>query len=259
MPGAPAGPIVVAVVAAHDEEMTIAATVAALVGLSEVDRVLVVDDGSSDGTAGAARRAGATVLRLPLNRGKGGAVAAGVEAMPEADVYLLVDGDVGGSAAAARALLLPVLDGDADMAVGLLPAAGKQGGLGLVRDLSAAGAARATGRRPEAPLSGQRAVRGELLRKVERAPGFGLETALNIDAVTAGARVVEVPVVMEHRHTGRGPRGFWHRARQGGAVVRALWPRLTSTASRTALIVALLALALVVAVWSGSRWQPSSV
>jgi len=251
--------LVVAIVAARNEAATVGATVAALDGLTQVDRVLVVDDASRDDTADVARTAGATVLRLPRNRGKGGAVSAAIDSSPDADVYLMVDGDVGASAAAARALLVPVLNGEADMSVGILPAAGRRGGFGVVRDLSAAGAARATGWRPSAPLSGQRAVRGELLRSIDLARGFGLETALNIDAVRAGGRVVEVPVVMEHRHTGRGPRGFAHRAGQGAAVVRALWPRLTSSAFRITLIVALAVLALGLALWSGNRWEPTSV
>jgi len=250
---------VVAIVAAHNEAATVAATVAALQRLSEVGRVVVVDDGSRDATAEEARSAGAVVLQLPRTLGKGGAVAAAVHSTPDADVYLLVDGDVGASAAATRALLRPVVDGDADMAVGVLPAAGKRGGFGLVRDLSAAGAARAIGRRPESPLSGQRAIRASLLRELDLAPGFGLETALNIDAVRAGARVVEVPVVMEHRHTGRGPRGFAHRAAQGADVVRALWPRLTSASFRIGLIITITVLALGAALWSGSRWEPASV
>ena len=254
-----AKPLVVAVVAARNERATIGATVSALGRLAEVDRVVVVDDGSRDATAEEARTAGAVVLQLPRTRGKGGAVAAAVEGTPDAAVYLLVDGDVGASATAARALLRPVLDGEADMTVGVLPAAGKRGGFGLVRDLSAAGSARATGWRPTTPLSGQRAVRAEILRSLDLAPGFGLETALNIDAVRSGARVVEVPVVMEHRHTGRGPRGFAHRAAQGADVARALWSRLTSATFRMALIVAVTVLALGAALWSGSRWDPTSV
>ncbi|MBV8295678.1 MAG: glycosyltransferase family 2 protein, partial [Acidimicrobiia bacterium] len=56
-------PLVVAVVAARDEQETIGATAAALLALREVDRVLVVDDGSRDQTAVRALSAGATVLR----------------------------------------------------------------------------------------------------------------------------------------------------------------------------------------------------
>ena len=69
-------PRVVALVAAKDRADTVAATVAALRRLPDVDEVLVVDDGSTDDTSSSAARAGAWVLRLPENVGKGGAVAA---------------------------------------------------------------------------------------------------------------------------------------------------------------------------------------
>jgi hypothetical protein len=234
-------------------------TVRALRGLEGVDDVLVVDDGSIDDTAEVARASGARVLRLPVNRGKGGAVSAGVEATPEADVYLLIDADVGDGATAAAALLEPVLAGEADLAVGVLPAAGGRGGFGFVRDLARAGITRACGFRPEAPLSGQRAVRAPLLRSLELAPRFGLETAFTIDAVRAGARVIEVPVVMGHRQTGRTLAGFAHRARQGRDIARALWPRLTTGRTRMALLVAALVVALVATTWSGGRATPDGV
>ena len=253
------GPRVVALVAARDRADTVAATVAAVRGVDGVDDVLVVDDGSADDTAEVARAAGARVLRLPVNRGKGGAVTAGVEATPEADVYLLVDADVGDDAAASAVLLPPVLAGEADLTVGVLPAAGGRGGFGLVRDLARAGITRACGFRPEAPLSGQRAVRAPLLRSLQLANRFGLETAFTIDAVRAGARVLELPVVMGHRHTGRSLAGFAHRAGQGRDIVRALWPRLTTARTRMALLAAALVVALVAATWSGSRAEPDSV
>ena len=219
---------VTAVVPARDRADTVGHTVSALAGLAEVETVWVVDDGSADDTASVAAAAGARVIPLPVNVGKGGAVAAAVAATPYAEVYLLVDADVGTSAVNAGPLLGPLLAGEADMTVGVLPAAGGKGGFGLVRDLAGAGITRACGFRPRAPLSGQRAVAGPLLRSLALTPRFGLEVGLTIDAIRAGARVVEVDVDLAHHHTGRSLAGFAHRAGQGRDVVVALWPRLTS-------------------------------
>ena len=251
---------VVAVVPAKDAAGSIGATVTAVGGVAGVGEVLVVDDGSADATADAARAAGAWVLRLPENRGKGGAVAAAVAASPETDVYLLVDADTGATAAATGTLLEPVLAGEAEMTVGVLPSAGRRGGFGLVRRLARAGIRWGTGGfEAGAPLSGQRAVSGPLLRSLDLAPRFGLEVGLTVDALRAGARVVELPVAMDHRHTGRSPAGFLHRARQGADAARALWPRLTSSRSRLALVLVAALVAGALASWSGSRSFPSSV
>ena len=249
---------VVAVVPAKDRADSIVATVAALARIESVDRVVVVDDGSSDGTGNLAAAAGATVARLPVNRGKGAAVAAGIAAAPDADVYLLIDADLGDTAGLADALLAPVLAGDADMTVAVLPSAGSRGGFGSVRKLAAAGIERATGFAPRAPLSGQRAVRGELLRSLPLAGRFGLETGLTIDAIRAGGRVVEVDVPMDHRHTGRRLAGFRHRGNQGVDILRALWPRLTSPALRTAIIVGTFLMASAAALVAGSGAEPES-
>jgi len=204
---------VVAIVPAFDRADSIEATVEALRAVRDVQRVIVVDDGSGDDTPALADRAGAIVIRQPANLGKGAAVTAGVAAAPDADVYLLIDADLGSTAGLADALLAPVLRGDAEMTVGVLPSAAGRGGLGFVRRLSAAGIRRATGFEARAPLSGQRAVTGPLLRSIVLADRFGLETGLTIDAVRSGARVLEIDVAMDHRHTGRRLAGFGrHRA-----------------------------------------------
>lgn len=253
--------VTVALVPARDAADTIGATVNALAALEAVHEVVVIDDGSIDGTGAAAAAAGARVVTLATNRGKGGAVAAGVDATPDADIYLLVDADVGVTAAGAAVLVAPVLDGRADLVVGVLPAAGRRGGLGTVRRLARFAIRRGTrgGFDPQAPLSGQRAVRAELLRSLELADGFGLEAAMTIDVVRTGARVVEVDVEMDHRHTGRSVAGFRHRGVQGLHLGRALWPRLTSAGQRIAAIAAVFGLVLAAMAWSGSRWEPSSV
>jgi hypothetical protein len=250
---------VVAVVAAKDRAGTVGETVAALRGLAIVDQVLVVDDGSRDGTGDVAHAAGAAVLRLPENRGKGAAVSAGVAAAPTADVYLLVDDDTGATAALAERLVPPVLAGTADMTVAVLPSAGSKGGFGTVAEVARRVIKRASGYDSRAPLSGQRAVRGPLLRSLlPLADRFGLETGLTIDALRAGARVTEVEVAMEHAHTGRSFSGFRHRANQGRDVLRAAWPRLTTSRQRIALMVVVSVLALAAGLGFGASWEPAS-
>lgn len=255
------GPVVVALVPAKDRADSVAATVTALWGIGGVDEVVVVDDGSTDATAEAALAAGARVVVLRANQGKGGAVQAGIAATPHAGVYVLIDADLGATAAMAGDLLAPVLAGDADMTIAVLPPAGRKAGLGGVKRLAAAGIKRGTGGRffPRAPLSGQRAVDAGLLRSLPLAERFGLEAALSIDAVRAGARVVEVEVAMDHRHTGRTLAGFRHRATQGVQIARALWPRLTSARQRVLAIVVLSALLAGSALWSGKRQEPANV
>lgn len=234
---------VVALVPSKDRAESTARTVSALLATGAVDRVLVIDDGSGDDTAIRAHAAGARVLRLGRNRGKAGAIAAGVEAEPDADVYLLIDADIAEDARFAPELLAPVLADEADLVIGVLPAAGSRGGFGLVRRFARWGVRRGSGFDGTAPLSGQRAVRGRFLRQMGGVSRFGLEVAMTIDAARAGARIREVPVPMEHQHTGRSLAGFRHRAFQGRDVAAALWPRLVpGTWRRIALVVLVLGL-----------------
>lgn len=215
---------VIALIPAHDEADRIAATVTAALGVSGIDRVMVIDDASSDGTAAIARDAGAEVLALAENRGKGGALQAGLDLVAQdADVVVLLDGDLGATAAEAGLLLAPVLDGAADMTIATLPRPPKSGGFGLVKGLARWGIRTMSGFEPTAPLSGQRALNEAALRAATPfATGYGVEVALTVRAARAGMRLLEVPTTMGHAATGRDVAGFIHRGRQFRHVAVAL-------------------------------------
>lgn len=220
------GVAVSAIIPAYNEAGRVGETVRALARAGVADEVLVVDDGSWDGTGAAAAGAGAAVLRLPSNGGKGAALDAGA-ALARGRVLLFLDADLGATAGEAAALVAPVLSGEADMAVAVFPRrGGGNGGFGLTVGLARWGIRRLTGLCPVAPLSGQRALRRPLYDAAGPcAPGFGVEVGLTVDALRAGFRVVEVPVRMDHAVTGRDLAGFCHRGRQFLAVLRALLDR----------------------------------
>src|SRR5919205_568707 len=81
-----------------------------------VQQVLVVDNGSTDDTAGAARRAGAHVVAEP-RRGYGYACAAGVAAA-SGEILAFMDGDGSFVPGQLQALLTPILSGQADLVLG---------------------------------------------------------------------------------------------------------------------------------------------
>ncbi len=218
-------PRIVAVVAARDEGDRVGPTVEAIRSLPEVDAVVVVDDGSRDATAPLAQAAGARVLVAPRSRGKGRALERALD-MVSADVYLLLDADLGASAKEASWLLEPVVAGKADMTVGVLPPQRGHGGFRIVKRMVGMLIRGLSGFRAAEPMSGQRAVSGEALTAVRPlAAGFGVELGMTVDAVRAGLRVVEVTVEMEHAPTGRDLQGFLHRLRQGLDHLRAALPR----------------------------------
>ncbi len=225
--------LVVAIVPAYNEAVRVGDTVRALA--SFCDEVIVVDDGSTDATATSAQSAGARVIRLPRNRGKGAALAAGVQAAGTAGVLLLADADLGVSAKELRTLLPGVISGYHDVAIAA-PAPGALSGLGMVESLARSGIRRLTGATFARPLSGQRAIRADVARELGFAGGFGAETAMTIDALRAGYRVVEVPCEFTHAKTGRDLAGFAHRARQGAQVAGALLRRSLRAGHRRGIV-----------------------
>jgi glycosyltransferase involved in cell wall biosynthesis len=226
---------VAVVIPARNESDRIRATIAGAAGLPGVDMVVVVDDGSADGTAALAESVSAVVVRHGRSRGKGAAMETGAEAVRllERDQgrvsprhLLFLDADLADTAGDAAPLIEPVRAGAADMTIAAFSARVRRGGHGLVLRLAGAGIERATGWRPAQPLSGQRCLtRAAFEAARPLAAGFGAETALTIDLLRRGMRVREVEVPLAHRATGRDWRSQLHRARQFADVARALAAR----------------------------------
>lgn len=152
------------IIPAYNEGPRIAAVTSVLSKCDFVDEVLVVNDGSSDNTAQAARATGIEVLSLPVNMGKGAAVSRGISAT-SGDVILLLDADlVGLTRKHVQDLLAPVVKGDADMSIGIF-----RGGR-VFTDLA---------QLTTSFLSGQRALKRSLIEPSElEDTKYGLETAL---------------------------------------------------------------------------------
>jgi glycosyltransferase involved in cell wall biosynthesis len=208
----------VAIVAARDEADRIGETLRALAAAIPGIESYVADDASSDGTRDVALVAGATVIGRNRPHGKGGnmtaAATAALDHLPDDATVLLCDGDLAASAANLVPLIEAVESGSCDLAVaGFERKVG--GGLGLAKGYARWAIRKLSGFEADAPISGQRAMRAAVLRDLlPFAPRYGMEIGMTVDAVRAGHRVVEIPLPLEHRSTGKTLGGFLHRGRQ---------------------------------------------
>ncbi|HXV53487.1 MAG TPA: glycosyltransferase family 2 protein [Solirubrobacterales bacterium] len=219
----------VAIVAARNEADRIGASVDGLREAFPGVEVWVGDDASGDGTAEVALAHGARVVSRGRPHGKGGNVTAAAEAAlfgdGHPDLLLVCDGDLGASAGRLRELVEAVEAGGCDLAI----AAFRHrvgGGFGIALRFARWAIHSRCGYRAGAPISGQRAMRGEVIDAVlPFAPGYGMEIGMTIDAVRAGYRVAELELDLEHRATGRTFAGFLHRGRQLRDFARVWWSR----------------------------------
>jgi glycosyltransferase involved in cell wall biosynthesis len=218
-----------AIVAARNEADRIALTVAALRAELPEAAIYVADDASTDGTAEAALAAGAVVIGRRRPHGKGANLTAAAEAAlsvePPPAAVLLCDGDLGDSAGRLVRLLEAVDAGECDLAVAAFSRR-VGGGFGFALGFARRAIRRLCGLETAAPISGQRAMRTEVLRAtLPFARGYGMEIGMTVDAVRAGYRLREYELDLEHRATGRDLGGFLHRARQLADFARAYFAR----------------------------------
>jgi glycosyl transferase family 2 len=220
-----AAPARVVIVTARDEADRIVATIEAAREAFPGARVVVAESGSRDATSVLAERAGAEVVRTDnRRRGKGAsattAARAALARVPPETTFVLCDGDLGASAARLGPLAQAVEQGRCELAVAAFSRR-LGGGFGLAVGFSRWAIRNLTGVDTTAPISGQRAMRADVLaRLLPFADGFGMETGMTVDALRAGCRLEEIEIDLEHRATGRTLGGFLHRARQLASFVR---------------------------------------
>jgi glycosyltransferase involved in cell wall biosynthesis len=199
-----------AVVPAHNEEQTIGPVVEALVKTGVFQDVVVVDDGSTDRTAAVAERAGATrIVLLDSNRGKGRALAAGVE-RTASELLCFFDADlVGLEARHVQQLAEPVMAGRLAMCIGTVDRGPVWNALS--RLLPA--------------VSGQRVLRREMFESIpdRHIRGYGIESVLNYSCRRRSEKIRRLHLhgVSVRRKTQKVGiwRGLWNYVRMWRAVL----------------------------------------
>jgi len=182
-----------------------AALPAALASFTAGVDLLVVDNGSSDGTAAVAAAAGARVVTEP-RRGFGAACWAGVQAA-SGEVLVFADADGSFDGADLPAVAGPVLAGEADLVVGSRMAhrePGAMSALAVLENRMLGLACRLLFGVPVTDLGPFRAIRRDRLLALgmtDRGSGWPLEMIGR--AGTVGLRVAEVPVRYRPRAGGR--------------------------------------------------------
>ena len=205
-PVVPAPPVTV-LVACYNEAPVIGDVVRQALRALPNGEVLVVDDGSTDGTDRTAAEAGARVLQLPVNGGKGAAIRRGLNEV-RGDIVVLIDGD-GQDDPAEIPQLLAALRPGVDLVVGsrflghfeagAITPVNHWGNRFLTSVINVLFSATLTDTQ-----AGFKALRAETLRRVNlSAHRFDIEVDLLLGVLRAGGRVVEIPVRRAARQYGR--------------------------------------------------------
>ena len=165
------------IIAAYNEEPRIANVLFAIENHPLIDEVIVVDDGSKDGTKDvAAKFANIHLIVMPQNKGKCTAIYTGIKNSKN-EILLFLDADlIGLTADNITALINPVISGEADISISMRknsPAIDRFIGLDY--------------------LSGERVFYKQLimekLEQIPKLPGFGLEVFLNRIIIRSKCRI----------------------------------------------------------------------
>lgn len=187
------------VIPAYNEDESIADVVAVLRSAAAWREIIVVDDGSTDGTAARAASAGATVVTLPYNMGNGASVKNGIR-RATGDFILIVDAD--GQHPPEEALRIAARLGEYDLVIGARSAEtqathARRAGNGALNQL----ASYLTGREIPDLTSGFRGARASALREfIHLLPnGFSTPTTTTLAFLKAGYSVAFEPIHARQR------------------------------------------------------------
>lgn len=235
----PARPQVTAVIPTFNEEGTIARVISE--AKRYVDEVVVIDDGSCDGTRQVALKEGAVVLSHPRNLGYGSALASGFSYVRDngGGIMVVIDGDGQHNPADIPRLIGPIVDGDADLVTGsrfldshsrlAVPVYRRIGILVVNRMWSLA-----MGSSVRDTQCGYRAYsRGALCNIEIRETNMSASLEILDEAVRKKLRIVEIPVNVSYMGTTGTIRPFRHGAELVNYVLRRMKDKGCIAAGRT--------------------------
>jgi len=187
----------IAILPALNEEVAVGSVV--LRAKRYADRVLVIDDGSSDATAEVAALAGAEVVRHPENKGKGAALKTGFEAVNGSNIIVTLDSDGQHNPDNIPKLIAPIISGEADMVIGSRYLNGNGKNTPAYRRVGQKVLDKATnintGLHVTDTQSGFRAFAAQAAHVFRfKANGLAIESEMLADAAKAGLRIKEVGI-----------------------------------------------------------------
>lgn len=186
---------IAALVPAFQAEAHLGGVLARLAALPRAPEILVVDDGSTDGTAAVARGAGVRVLSLPENRGKGHALLAGFGALSGFDGVVTLDAD-GQHPPECLPAFVRAAEQGADLVLGVRQ---RSGDMPLIRRLangvSSGWASWLAGQPVADSQCGYRLYGRRMLERTPITPGrYEVESEVIVRAARLGFRLAAVPI-----------------------------------------------------------------
>lgn len=207
---------------AFNEEDRISDTIKGLIDIEEIDEIIVINDGSTDNTVERAKKAGAKIVNIKNNAGKGTALKEGLK-FAKNDIIVFLDADVGLTSKEVKKLIMPVINDEVDVTIAKFPKVNIKTGFGFVKALARKGIKYFTGYDIESSLSGQRAFKKKVLDDIRAFyKGYGIEVGMTIDILNKGYKIKEVDVNMTHSVTTRNINGFIHRGKQFFDILKVL-------------------------------------